>query len=396
MTYDEAVAFFSGRVGDGTRDRTRLRGLLGRLGDPQEKLSVIHVAGTNGKGSTVAFLDSILRAAGFSVGAYLSPHVFDLRERWLLDGLPISEGEFIQAVERLKIAGADGLTEFELKTALALERFAKVGVDWAILEAGIGGRDDATSVVAPPRCAVITNVGRDHESILGHTLKEIAAHKAGIIKPGVGAAFTAATGAARAVICKRANQLDIPCAVVTAGDLPPEIRPGLRGAHQRTNAALALRVARSLGVSEEKIRAGIESARLPGRFQVIEREGRTLLLDVAHNEGGALALAEALRELFPERRITLVLGVSRGHAPEVLLGALAPLVARCIATEPPFRPRPAAEIALAARALGLETQIVLPASEAIQCAWESVLPGDLVLVTGSFYTVGETPVSLRA
>lgn len=396
MTFDEAVGFLSGRVREGKRDRTALRAFLERLDNPQQRFLALHVAGTNGKGSTVAYLESILREAGNYVGAYLSPHVFTIRERWLIDGSPITERSFIAGVERLAAASPDGLTEFELKTALAFERFESEELDIAIIETGIGGRDDATNLIPAPLAALITPIGLDHESALGNTLSEIAAHKAGIIKPGTGQALTTATGEARQVIERAAKELGVPFRAVTPGDLPEGLIPGLRGAHQRQNAALAYVAASAIpGVSETALWRGIERTRLPGRFQVIERDGKTLVLDVAHNQDSAEALAAALRQELPGRPITMVVGVSRGHAPEGLLNILAPLIHRVVATEPPFRPRPAEEVVVVASAVGLPSESIADASEAITYAWEQAAPGEVVLVTGSFYTVGATPEGLR-
>jgi dihydrofolate synthase/folylpolyglutamate synthase len=392
MTYDEAVAFLSGRRGDGSRDRTGLRALLVRLGNPERAFAAVHVAGTNGKGSTVAYLESIFRAAGRKTGAYFSPHVFDIRERWLLGGHPISTESFTEGVGKLMAVGADGLSEFERKTALAFERFAAEGVEIAIIEAGIGGRDDATSTLPPPKIAVITNVGRDHEAILGSTLDQIAAHKAGVLQPGTGWALTAALGPARTVIEARARAVGVPLRAVRAADLPESVAPGLFGAHQRVNAALAW--AATADLPESVRRRGIESTRLPGRFQRIEREGKTLILDVAHNEDGARALAAALESELHGRSLRVVLGVSRGHEPEALLAALAPFSPSLLACEPPFRPRPAAEVAAAARALGLPVVEAPVAAEAIQRAWNEAQAGEVVLVCGSFYVVGETPPAL--
>ncbi|MGC4046397.1 MAG: cyanophycin synthetase [Armatimonas sp.] len=396
MTFDEAVDFLSGRVREGKRDRAALRAFLEQLGNPERSFPTLHVAGTNGKGSTVTYLESIFREAGIFTGAYLSPHVFTIRERWLIGGQPISEESFIAGVEQIAAASPEGLTEFELKTALAFERFRAAGIGPGVIETGIGGRDDATNLIPAPLAALITSIGYDHENALGRTLTEIASHKAGIIKPGTGNALTTATGEALKVIEEAARQAGVPFRAVTASDLPADLVPGLRGAHQRLNAAMAYVAASAIPeVSEEALWRGIERARLPGRFQVIERDGKTLVLDVAHNQDSAEALAAALRQELPGRPITMVVGVSRGHEPAALLSVLAPLVQHVIATEPPFRPRPAAEVATAAQAAGLECEVIPEVTQAITYAWEKATSGEVVLVTGSFYTVGATPEALR-
>ena len=397
MTFDDAVARLSGRIGDGRRDRTALRSLLAELGNPQSAFPAIHVAGTNGKGSTVAFLSAILKEAGLCVGAYLSPFVFDIRERWMLGGQPISEASFIEAVTHLGERETPGaLSEFELKTAVAFLAFARSKVDIAIIEAGIGGLRDATNVIAPPLAAIVTNVGLDHVGILGATREEIAREKAGIFKPGTNLFLTAEPpGAVREVLEKAAREAGGALTFSTEADLPSDAELGLKGAYQRANAALAARTARSLEISEAAILRGLAGARLPGRFQVFQQDGKTLILDVAHNEGGALALKSALDEAFPARPLVLVLGMSRSHDPLPFLQALGEGFVRAVATEPPFRPRPAAETADVLRARGLATVENPAARDAIESAWSLARPGEVVLVTGSFYIVGEAPAQLR-
>ena len=418
MTLDEALSLISGQRSDGRRDRTALRDLLARLGHPERDFPAIHVAGTNGKGSTCAFLTAIFLEAGKTTGTYLSPYVFDVRERWLLNGQPIPEERLAEAVSHLPVRSphhplpaaeegrslSDGemgddqgvISEFELKTAVAFLAFARANVDIAIIEAGIGGLRDATNLIPPPRAALITNVGLDHTGILGETREEIAAEKAGIFKPKTRFYLTAEPpGRVQDVLVRAAQEAGGELVTSTEADLPPGAVLGLRGAYQRANAALAAKAARALGVAEDAIRRGLATASLPGRFQVFEREGKTLVLDVAHNPDGALALRAALDASFPDRPRVLVLGTSRGHDPGPFLDALGGGFVRAVATEPPFRPRPTSEVAELLRARGLPTEEIPAARDAIARAWETLRPGEIALVTGSFYVVGETPMELR-
>lgn len=440
MNYEESVRYMSGLLQFGIRlDRERFVALLERLGNPQERFRCVHIAGTNGKGSTTTFIAAILRAADYNVGAYLSPYVFDLRERIQINGAMIPKEDFARWVTILRphieaIAATDlgQTTEFELKTAAAFAYFAEQGVDFAAVEVGIGGRLDATNVIPPPLCAVITSIGWDHMAILGDTLGKIAAEKAGILKPGTIAVIAVSPGEARETIARIADEKGVPVLSVAAENQEDAenafvtyrrdagglltlnspsgkiegVRPSLRGTYQAGNAATAaaaievLRTRRGVRVSDTAIREGLETAFIPGRFQIV-RDGRkdggpTLLLDGAHNEEGAATLARALQDEFGEqRKYTVVTGAKQGHAPGPFLEILAPLVNKVIATRPSFRPVDIAEVVAASKRLHLPVIVIELAATAIQTAWEQAQPGEIVVVTGSLYLVGETPEELR-
>lgn len=401
MTFDQAVRFLSNRIlFSPKKDPTRLKFLLAAVGSPQEKLAIIHVAGTNGKGSVTTMTSAILQAAGYSVGAYLSPYVFDVRERWMVNGQPISEAELarhvaelaphVEAMERHGEYGA--ITEFELKTAVAFKHFAEVGVDYAVIEVGIGGTYDSTNIIPPPLVAAITSIGFDHMSLLGNTLGEIASQKAGILKRGTRTCVTPVTEPeALAAIQTKAALEGVPLCHVSGNELPASVNLALRGPHQRTNASTATCIARTLEIPEAAIRQGLETATLPGRFQLCQN--RRLILDGAHNEDGAQTLAAALREEFPGEKFTFVMGSKQSHAPGPFLAELVPLIDSLIATEPSFKPTPIAEVIAAANALGLSVQRISRVPEAIHEALKSPLR---VVVTGSFYVVGDTPEALRS
>lgn len=421
MDYDEALAYLDGRLRLGIKlGNERFSALLERLGNPQERLRVVHIAGTKGKGSTTAMAASVLAAAGYRVGQYLSPYVYDVRERVQINGVMISCVDFarwvseiaphVEALEHTEFGPA---TEFELKTAVGLCYFAEQAVDYAVLEVGLGGRLDATNVVPKPLVTAITNIGLDHTELLGDTLAAIAGEKAGIVKPGVPCVTGVPIGGeAWDVIMRVCKGNDAPLQAVA----PPEVRAEgvtlttprrtlsglhlrLRGAFQELNAAAALAALDAITdpaapqVSDEAARLGLETAWVPGRLEQVWDQP-AVVLDVAHNEISARVLASALRDQHgaDTRRLTLVVGLSKNHAPEPFLAPLTALhPVRLIATQPVFRPRPAGEVAEAATALGFTNVEVAGGSvaDAVHAAMLEAGPEDLICVTGSFYTVGD-------
>lgn len=421
--YDDALAYLDGRLRLGVKlGNERFSALLHRLGDPQEHLRVVHIAGTKGKGSTTAMAARVLQAAGYKVGMYLSPYVYDVRERIQIGGVMISRSDFARwvseiapYVEDLEQTDHGPTTEFELKTAVGLCYFAEQAVEYAVLEVGLGGRLDATNVVRKPLVTAITNIGLDHTELLGDTLGAIAGEKAGIVKPGVPCITGVPIGGeAWDVIARVCRENAAPLLAVAPPELnaeglmlttPRRTLPGLhlrlRGAFQELNAAAALTALDAIidaggpEISDEAARRGLETAWVPGRLEQV-RERPTVVLDVAHNEISALALAAALRDQHgaDARRLTLVVGLSQNHAPEPFLEPLAALrPARLIATQPAFRPRPAVEVAEAAKALGFAAVDIVDSSaaDAVRSALTQSGPDDLICVTGSFYTVGDLP-----
>lgn len=439
VNYEESVRFVSGRLQFGQREgRARLRELLARVGSPQEKLRCVHVAGTNGKGSTTTFIASVLRAAGYRVGAYLSPYVFDLRERIQINGALIPKEDFARWVTTLAphieaIAHDTELgdtTEFELKTAIAFCYFAEQQVNFAVIEVGIGGRLDSTNVIPAPLACVVTSIGMDHMALLGDTPEAIAREKAGILKPGTVCVTPVPPGPALQAIEEVAAQNRVPIlrvadenrsdaadafacfhrdeagtVTVRRGDkVLVRVQPGLRGLYQAQNAAASvaavevLREMRHIAVADTALATGLQTARIPGRFQIVQTrpDGATLLLDGAHNPDGAETLAAALRaEWGDAARFTFVFGTRKSHEPEPVLRHLAPLARRVVATAPPFKPTPAEVIAQTVRSFGLPVSICEPAGAAIRETWSKAQPDEIVVVTGSLYTVGETPEDLR-
>ena len=277
-----------------------IRKVCGKIGNPQDSLRIIHVAGTNGKGAVCALVDAALRAAGFHTGRYTSPHLVSLGERFLIDGIPASDGKIDAAFRRLDSACGEALCEltyFELLTMTAFELYSSENVDYLVLETGLGGRLDATNVVERPAICAITSIGLDHCDWLGHTIAEIAAEKGGIIKPGVPVVLGEMSQEARSVLERIAAQLHASCtyapeAVVTS---PASSTLSLGGLFNRKNADTARTVLRMLGVDQESVDRGFASAVWPGRYQWIENGGRWFLVDGAHNPAAMRALVDSLK-----------------------------------------------------------------------------------------------------
>ena len=270
--------------------------ICSRLGNPQDALRIVHVAGTNGKGATCALMESSLRAAGFSTGRYTSPHLVSLTERFMLNGAPVSEESLDEAYASLP--DPEGLTYFELLTATAFELYRKENVDWLVLETGLGGRLDATNIVKRPEVCVITRIGLDHCDWLGGTLREIAAEKGGIIKDGVPVVLGAMPAEAREVLERIAKERNAPCVYAPDSVKESEIPEGfaLAGKFNRENALTALAALKVLGVGRDAIERGFASAVWLGRFQKIVKDGKRFIVDGAHNPPAMRALVDSLKE----------------------------------------------------------------------------------------------------
>ena len=408
MTYREALALLGSARRFGMKlGLDQMRETARRLGSPETKLRFIHLAGTNGKGSTAAFCESILRAAGFRVGLYTSPHLVSVRERIQIDRVPISETEFSDGMDAVA-AASDSLTFFEMMTALALWYFARAGVDWVVWETGLGGRLDATNIVTPA-VSIITNIGLDHQQYLGTTIREIAAEKAGIIKPGVPVVSGAIDAKAAAVIDETAKAHQSPLIHV-----PSPIQRGIiadrqvavindeeyhlqvLGSHQAENAACAA-AALTLppfreSISPSALRRGLESATWPGRFEIVS-ESPLIVLDGAHNPAGMQKLVETWRQflasrgLVPEAKVHIVFGSVGEKDVAEMTRLLRPL---------------ASEVSLVALAneRGAQPRQLEKHFAGIPCTLHDSVPemwrklraaprGQLVLICGSLFLVGE-------
>ena len=303
MTYNDALKYLDWLAVFGIKaGLDRINQLVEKLGYPQNFYETIHVAGTNGKGSTCAMLAEILKADGRNVGLFTSPHLVSYCERISVNGENISESDFAAQIERVKNCGVE-CTHFEALTAAAFDYFKRRHVDIAVIEVGLGGTLDSTNVITP-KVAVITNVALDHENILGD-LKSIAQNKAGIIKPNV-PTVTGATGEPLKIIREVAAKNNSPLYEVTT---PVDAKINLRGDYQKINAAVAIQTAKVLGISDEKISAGLERVHWAGRFEIINTKKGNVVIDGAHNPHGAAALRQSLDKYFPIGKRTWLFGV---------------------------------------------------------------------------------------
>jgi len=412
MTYREAVARLlalrGGEMAGMRPGLERIQTLLAAIGNPERSFRIAQVGGTNGKGSVSAMLATILRAMGWRVGLYTSPHLSDLSERIRVDGRAILPADVVDGVEAIgTLVTRLDATMFEAVTALALDHFAREAVDVAVLEVGMGGRLDSTTV-GEPAAEVVTRIDYDHQAYLGNTLAVIAGEKAAIIRSGV--AFAARQEPeAEAVLVDRAREAGVPL-LMEGRELHAAARgftldgqrvdlcgPGWRlddvlcrllGVFQPGNALLAAAAARHLGADEPAIRRGLATAQWPGRFQVVARDP-IVILDGAHNPGGARALARSLSQYFPGQPLTLVIGIYADKDYRGILDALAPIATRLIVTA--FSSRRAAAPAVLRSHLSPDdrrVEIAASPSEALRFA----LTGDrtpIICVAGSIALIGE-------
>ena len=379
-----------------------IRGLCASLGNPQKSFRAVHVAGTNGKGAVCALLDAALgKGVGaegrFLVGRYTSPHLVKLNERFFIGGRPISDDKLEMFSEMVHDSpSAEDVTFFEALTAVAFLAFADARVDHAILECGLGGRLDATNVCEPELC-VITRIGLDHCDWLGDTVEKIAAEKAGIIKPGVPVVLGRNDSAVRAVVESRAREVGAPFVyapdMASDGDIPADFP--LRGAFNRENAVTALaalKVLADVGSAERlDVAEAWRGVVWPGRYQRIGE----FIVDGAHNPPAAAALASALEEDFPGRRLPLVAGFCGDKDAEGVLRILAPHVSRgfAVMTNNP-RSLPAEETAARMRAAGIEGESCGSLAAALSRSREKGV--EPTLVCGSLFLAGEAIVALGA
>jgi dihydrofolate synthase/folylpolyglutamate synthase len=373
----------------------RMERALDALGHPERRYAVLHVGGTNGKGSTCAMAAAALSEAGHAVGLYTSPHLVRFNERIAVRGAPIDDAALGRAVAEIREAcpwhdggGEDRLTYFEFATLAGLVHFARARVDVAVVEVGLGGRFDATNAIRP-RVTAIARINLDHTQLLGDTVEQIAFEKAGIFKAGVPAVVHAhQPPGALETLRAEAGRRGAPF-VLAEPDWGGPV--ALRGPHQRGNAALAAAALRALGregvaIGEDHVARGIATARWPGRLE----EVGGVLLDGAHNPDGAAALAAALPVLHPGRPVELVFGVLSDKDHAGMLRALAPAVRRLHLVAPATpRARSAATLLGVTRTLGVEADVHPALADAIACARAAARDGALVCVAGSLYLVGE-------
>lgn len=406
----------------------RMTRLLDLMGNPHLAYPVIHVAGTKGKGSVSAFCSSVLMEAGYKTGLYTSPHLIDYNERIQVNSLPIPHSEMVALVEKLKpvIDQVAEITTFEISTAMAFQYFKDQAVDFAVIEVGLGGRLDATNVVKPI-LVVITAISYDHQAILGNSIGEIAAEKAGIIKPGVPVVMASQTLEAQKVILEIAEKNQSQVTIVGKDFLyvpfthnldsqsvyiwsshdqenmnkfidepsgsswkPDKFEIPLLGAHQLENVTTAFAVMKALqrdypGITSEAIRNGFLKVKWPCRFDIISKDPM-IILDSAHNRDSALKLRLTLDDYLPGREIILLFGASEDKDVRGMLVDLMPKIDRVIATRS-IHPRALEPETIVeyVHQMGKKAEDVVPLEKAFKTALELANHGKLILVTGSIF-----------
>ena len=427
-SYDQAIDYLKSLTKFGMNlGLTRIEELLRRLGNPHGHLAIIHIGGTNGKGSTTAMIASILKTAGYKTGMFSSPHLHSYTERFLINGEPIAERALAKLIERAKphlenmvAEGFEHPTEFEVSTALALLYFAEEKTDYVVLEVGLGGAIDSTNVVTP-LISVITNISLDHMDYLGNTVEEIAQVKAGIIKPGV-PVVTAAKGTALQIIRETAmakgSRLIEVTRDVTWSVLDKDVKTGcqqfvidglqnkyhvslpLLGKHHQSNAATAVAAVEMLfhgsghHLPAAAIVEGLRIVHWPGRLELVEGSP-LVVIDGAHNYAGAKALKQALSEYFTGRGMIFVLGMLADKERAKVVAELAPL-GRAVVVTRSNNPRAGdwAELATYLREYLSDVQCIENVGEAIEAAVAMARPDEVVCITGSLYMIAEARQAL--
>jgi dihydrofolate synthase/folylpolyglutamate synthase len=395
LTYPDSVRFLyalGNEIKTAKLGLDRIRSVLAALDNPQTSFRSIHVAGTNGKGSTCAMIEAGLRTAGIRTGLFTSPHLIEPTERIVIDGMPVTRLQFERAFNTVhKVAGEPHPTYFETVTAMGFWLFRELGVETAVVETGLGGRLDATNILNPA-LTVITPIDFDHEIYLGNTIESIATEKAGILKPGVPAIFARQRPEAEAVLNARAAELNIlvkrtadfeirDLHVTARGSDFSGLHCPLAGEHQIENAIAAALALESLGVSPQ----GIESAIWPGRLERIS-PNPDIILDGAHNPAGARALARYLDRFYKNRKLWLIYGAMRDKAVDEIAGILFPLASELVFTAPDnaraLRPEALREFAGRGR-------VAPDIASALSLIRKEISEEEAVLITGSLFLVGE-------
>ena len=422
MNYKEALEYIHSIDWRGSRPGlTRITELMELLGNPQDKLRFIHVAGTNGKGSTCAMLSSILREAGYKTGLFTSPYIRYFNERMSINGQPIPDEELAFCTGHVRDFAEsmeDPPTEFELMTAVGMVYFARQNCDVVVLEVGLGGKWDSTNVIGPPLLSVITGIDFDHTGILGDTLAQIASEKAGIIKKGRPAIFGQGEQEAIDVIAQKAKEENSPLTFVDYGALS-NIRSDLSGSafdfkdrkdlfipllgsYQPRNAAVAVTAAdvlnkTGLAISEEALREGLKKAKWPGRFERVSADP-VILYDGGHNKQGVTACAESIGRLFPGQKVLILTGVMADKDYSEMAATMAPLSAEVFAVTPDnARSLPADDLAAVYKELGIPAAGFATVADGVNVAFTAAKERGLPLIAmGSLYLYREFMEALEA
>ena len=421
MNVNEAIAYIHSVFWKGsTPGLHRTQELLAKMGNPEKKLKFVHIAGTNGKGSTASMTASILRQAGYKVGLYTSPYIYRFHERMQVNGVEISDEDLIAVTEFVKPLAqsmAVSPTEFELVCCIAFEYFARQNCDIMVLEVGMGGAFDATNIIECPEVAVITNIGLDHTDFLGNTLEEIAATKAGIFKDGGNAVIYRGLPSVEKVfedICTQRNvQLKkadfdslklhscglegqvFDCGARKALELP------LLGVHQLKNAAVVLSIMDTLvekgwNISEENIRDGLRTVSWPGRFDIVGRDP-LFIIDGGHNPQCIEALVVNIQDYLKDRKVIALTGVLADKDYADMYKPVMPFVQEFVCITPPNpRKLEATELAAHLQAVGACATACASVEDGVRTARELAGHDGVVLCFGSLYTIGATKEALDA
>lgn len=424
-TYEEARAYSKTISKTGSiLGLTSIKNLMRELGNVQEKLQILHIAGTNGKGSTGAFLAAILKEAGFSVGRYTSPAVFTPLEVWSINGINISKEEYCKILSQVKDAcdilvskGMPHPTIFEVETAVAFLYFYQKKCDYVLLETGMGGKEDATNLIQKPVCSILTSISMDHMKFLGNTLSEIAAQKAGIIKKGCPVFTSMQKEEALAVILKEAGKMGAKLTVANPEgyhilqkkeDSTMFVEPDLgelaipmAGEYQIFNVSLAIETAKWLLQKEqvknakEIIKNGLKKAYWPGRFELLLKEP-DVIVDGAHNEDAAIQLKKTVENCFTNRRITYIIGVLADKEHEKMLKIMLPLAAK-VYTVTPHNDRALSGELLAKEARKFHPDVTEAESvkKAVVQALNQSKKEDVILVFGSLSYLAEVKEAVK-
>ncbi|HEY1171721.1 MAG TPA: folylpolyglutamate synthase/dihydrofolate synthase family protein [Verrucomicrobiae bacterium] len=399
MTYAEAIQYLYGLQWFGTKlGLENTRALANLCGAPDEQLRFIHVAGTNGKGSVCAMLESIYRHAGLRVGLFTSPHLVAFGERIQINRQMISEADLVRLVTHMQAKLKELPTDqhptlFEFVTVLALLYFAEQKCDLVIWETGLGGRLDATNIVTP-LASVITNIAFDHTQWLGDTLAKIAGEKAGIIKPNLPVLTAADAPEAVNVIRETAAQKQAPLHIIGAAEISAFTYPlSLLGEHQKQNAALALAVVQELQeqlpVNKPAITQGLANVHWPGRLQLVTlANGQRILIDGAHNEDGMTLLRQTLQTTFASEKPVLIMGALEDKDWRQMCTLIAPMVAE-IHLVPVSSQRTATPSELAEVCQRINPCVMIHVYETLSQALAATSQKPFRLITGSLYLVGE-------
>jgi len=419
MTYEESISYLESCSSFGIKPGLeRIEALLKVLGNPEKAYKTVHVTGTNGKGSTTAYIESALLNSGVRVGCFTSPHLHDYTERMRINGIDITTEAFATVIEKTKTAvssiveaGNENPTQFEVLTAAAFLYFKEQHVEYAVIEVGLGGLLDSTNVITP-ELAVITNVTIDHTAYCGDTVAKIASHKAGIIKRGV-PVITAAQLDGLDVIEKKAKQLKAKL-YVFGKDFTIESRSAMKqgqmitfndtsnnkamlftsllGLHQSVNLACAtmavrLLMAKEPKISEETMREGFARAKWPGRFEILSHKGRTFILDGAHNTSGAEAFKMTYAEIFKNQPKTIVMAILADKEVDHMINEIV-RAEDWVITAPAPTSRTMDPLELANR-MPCGHEVANSVAEALDLAIRHVPEGGIIAVCGSLYILGE-------